>query len=93
MKMKLTNYMEDAVDHMLPSVLDAYPDICTCEHCLLDIKAIALNHLHPHYVVTEKGKLYSQLEEMKIQFETDIIKALIDAIAIVSENPRHDIEF
>lgn len=92
MEMKLTNYMEAAIDHIMPNLLRAFPDVCQCEHCLLDIKAIALNHLKPHYVVTEKGKLYSQLEETKIQFETDILKALIDAISVVSKNPRHQTE-
>lgn len=89
MDMKLVNYMEIAVEHLMPNLLNAFPDLCKCDHCLLDIKAIALNNLRPHYVVTEKGQMYSQLEEMKVQFETDILKALIDAISVVSKNPRH----
>lgn len=92
MEMKLANYMEVAVDHIMPNLLRAFPQVCQCEHCLLDIKAIALNNLKPHYVVTEKGKLYSQIEETKIQFETDILKALIDAIYVVSKSPRHNDE-
>jgi competence protein ComFB len=85
----LKNYMEIVVDHVLPSILKAFPDLCKCQQCLDDIRAIALNHLKPHYVVTEKGEIYSRINEMNIQFETDVMKALIDAIAIVSKNPRH----
>ncbi|BEP28988.1 late competence development ComFB family protein [Helicovermis profundi] len=89
--MKLVNYMEVSVEHFLPNLLLAFPNICKCELCLLDIKAIALNNLKPHYVVTEKGELYTKLDEMKVQFETDILKALIEAISVVSKHPRHKV--
>lgn len=87
--MELKNYMEVSVEHYLPNLLRAFPDICTCEHCLADIKALALNNLKPHYVVTRKGEIYSKIGEMNLQYETDILKALIDAINIVSKSPRH----
>lgn len=87
--MQLKNYMELAVDHVLPNLLKAFDNICTCEKCLLDMKAIALNKLKPHYVATRKGELYSKVDEMDGQFEADVMKALIDAIQIVSKNPRH----
>ncbi len=85
--LELRNYMEISVDHYLPNLLRAFPDVCTCEHCLMDIKAIALNSLKPHYVVTSKGEVYSKLDEMNLQYETDILKALIDAINVVSKKP------
>jgi len=88
--MQLKNYMESAVDHVLPNLLKAFPKFCDCEHCMLDIKAMALNQLKPHYVVTEKGEMYTKVQEMNIQFEADVMKALIDAIAQVSKNPRHN---
>ncbi len=87
--MFLKNYMEIAVDKVLPNIIKAFSTICACDKCILDIKAIALNNLKPHYVVTDRGELYSKVDEMKVQFETDVMKALIDAIAIVSKNPRH----
>jgi competence protein ComFB len=85
----LKNYMEIVVEHVLPSILKVFPNVCQCQQCLDDIRAIALNHLTPHYVVTEKGEVYTRINEMNIQFETDVMKSLIDAIAIVSKNPRH----
>jgi competence protein ComFB len=90
MAFKLENYMEIEVEHILPQLLRAFPDFCKCELCLLDVKALALNSLKPHYIVSAKGELYSQLEEMKIQSEADVMKALVEAIIIVRTNPRHE---
>ncbi len=90
--MQLRNYMELAVEHVLPNLLRAFPEFCNCEHCMMDIKAIALNKLKPHYVVTDKGEMFTKVQEMNIQFEADVMKALIDAITIVSGSPRHENE-
>lgn len=87
--MQLKNYMELAVNHYLPNVLKTFNGICTCKKCILDIKALALNNLKPQYIVTDVGEAYSKLNEMNIQFEADVMKALVDAISKVSQNPRH----
>jgi len=87
--MEIKNYMEKCVDEALPEVLRSFPNVCHCEKCVSDIKAIALNKLKPHYVVTEKGKLYSKLDSFVLQNETDVVKAIIEAIVIVSSNPKH----
>lgn len=85
----LRNYMEDAIDHLMPSVLDNYPDICKCEKCILDIKAIALNRLKPMYTVTDNGSIYLKINEMNNQFRIDIINEIMKAVEIVSKEPRH----
>lgn len=90
MAYKLENYMEIAVDHILPHMLKAFPDFCQCEHCLLDVKAIALNQLKPHYIVTDMGELYSKIDEMRTQFEADVMKAIVEAIIKVRTHPRHE---
>lgn len=87
--MRLKNYMEDAVEHILPNLMKVFPNICFCEQCQMDIKALALNNLKPHYIVTDKGQLYTKVQEMNLQFEADVMKALIDAIAVVGAKPRH----
>jgi competence protein ComFB len=87
--MKIKNYMEDVVIHLLYNIVKAREDICKCEKCLSDIAAIALNRLAPHYVVSEKGEVYSKILNMSIQFEADVTKAIVEAIEIVSRNPRH----
>jgi competence protein ComFB len=84
------NYMEIAVEHLLPKLLQDYNHVCSCEKCLDDIRAIALNHLKPLYVVTEQGNLYAKVNEMEIQFSADVLKELINAIDKVSKNPKHN---
>lgn len=84
----LKNYMEEVVDSKLNKLLDSI-DMCRCEKCKLDIKAIALNKLPPRYVVTDKGNSYSKLNEMEMQFEVDVETAIIKAAMIVGKNPRH----
>jgi competence protein ComFB len=86
----LINYMEIAVNHYFPNMKKAFPGLCDCKHCTLDIKAIALNQLKPHYIVTDSGMLYSKMDEMKIQFEVDVMKALVVAITTVMNSPRHE---
>ncbi len=88
--MELRNYKELAVDHVMPNLLKAFPDICQCEKCMMDIKAIALNNLEPQYVVTDKGGLYAQVNEMNLQYEANIMKAILDGISLVSSHPMHD---
>ncbi len=85
----LKNYMEDIIDHLMPSVLVSYSDICKCEKCVLDIKAIALNGLKPMYTVTSNGSVYLKMNELNNQFKIDIINEVMKAIEIVSKNPRH----
>jgi len=82
--------MEQAVFNVLNKLLKNRDDICVCEKCKMDIAAIALNNLPTKYVVTEKGELYTKVNEMEIQFEADIIKELVKAIEIVSNDVRHN---
>ena len=85
----LKNYIEDVVDQLLPTVLRGKPEICNCEACLLDIKAIALNNLPPKYTVTTKGSLLMKTSSFNLQFETDVLKEITKAVEIVSKLPRH----
>lgn len=85
----IKNYMEEVVDAIIPEFISKYSDICDCDKCLEDMKAAALNHLAPHYVVTEKGLLYTKVDEMAVQFNADVINELTKAMIIVSNNPRH----
>ncbi len=67
-------------------------ELCTCSQCISDIKAITLNNLTPKYVSTEKGSILSKASMFTIQSETDVTKALIEAIEIVDKSPRHELE-
>lgn len=87
----IKNYMEYVVEELLPSIMENCPDACKCQKCISDIKAIALNNLKPLYVVTEKGIIYSKLKELSIQFKTDVVSELTQAIEVVSKNPKHNL--
>ncbi|WP_243652112.1 late competence development ComFB family protein [Clostridium tyrobutyricum] len=87
--MLVKNYMEDIVDELMPGVVEKYDDICKCPKCLNDIKAIVLNNLSPKYISTERGMLYTKLNELSRQFNTNIVKEIVLAINIVSKNPSH----
>ncbi|RQD67232.1 MAG: competence protein ComFB [Tindallia sp. MSAO_Bac2] len=87
--MELKNHMEIVVDRMLKKFIEKDSDICQCENCILDIKAFALNNLPPQYFVTEKGEVYTKAKDLTIQFEADVVRALIQGIEKVKTHPRH----
>ncbi len=87
--MLFKNYMEEAVDTTLEEILAKKDDVCKCDRCKLDIKALALNHLPPKYVVTDIGYVYTKANELAAQFKTDITVAITNALKTVSKNPRH----
>lgn len=87
---KLKNYTEDLVSNIMQSILDNYDDICKCEKCILDMKALALNSLPPHYVVTEEGEIFSKIElALNNQEMINVTRSLTEAIEKVSKNPKH----
>jgi len=92
MEVLLSNYMEEAVDRTVDEILSPRDDVCKCERCKLDIKALALNHLPPKYVVTDKGYIYTKVNELESQFKADITVAVTNAMKIIRRNPRHEEE-
>jgi len=86
---QIKNYMEEIVFNLMKDVLEDI-NMCTCEKCLLDIGAIALNDLPPKYIVSEKGELYSKVNALKQQFEVDVIAAITKAAVLVKRKPRHE---
>ncbi len=87
--MKVKNYMEDVIDQFLPKVLKGYPSLCQCSLCSSDIKALALNYLPPRYVATDLGEIYTKANGLSSQFEADALKSIVQAIQVVSQQPRH----
>ncbi len=87
--MEIHNYMEDAVKNILDEILAERQDLCKCEKCRLDMMAWALNRLPPKYVVTHKGRVYTKLQEINLQFKTDIIRESAKAVEHIKNNPQH----
>lgn len=86
---QIKNYMEEIVFSQMKDILNDI-NVCTCDKCLLDIAAIALNDLPPKYIVTEKGELYSKINTLGQQFEVDVVSAVTKAAVLVKRKPRHD---
>ena len=86
---ELKNYMEILVEQMFDTSTENL-DICKCEKCKLDIKAIALNSLKPRYAVTHKGSVYVKLNMLGQQFSTDVLSAIVRGAMIVKEYQHHD---
>ena len=90
--MQIVNFMEETVKRSLDDLLlePNYKELRLDEKARLDVLAYALNHLPPKYVVTERGHLFTRVEEMRQQFQTDILVALSKAIEKVKTNPQKE---
>ena len=86
---KLKNHMEYLVEKELKRYLDSQQGICKCDRCQLDMKAYALNLLPSYYIVSEKGFVYTKIDEMRQQFKVDVLKAVVEAVEKISKNPSH----
>lgn len=84
----IKNIMETIVKNKLDE-LAGKMNICSCDKCRDDIMASALNHLRPKYAVTSSGELYSKVVSLSNEETNEVTIALIKAIQIVSENPKH----
>jgi len=87
--MGIHNYMENIVEEVLNDILSEREDICKCEKCKLDMKTWALNRLPPKYVVTQKGRVYTKLQEISIQFKTDVTREVTRAVEQIRSKPQH----
>ncbi len=90
--MAFLNMMEQMVEMRTKEHLKDI-QCCTCELCFEDIKCIALNKLPPKYVSTNKGELFSRIDQQMIrQNMLDIDVQVINAIKFVKDKPRHSPE-
>ena len=87
--MKLFNYMEDTAGNELEKLLKNTKDTCKCQKCKLDMLAMALNRLPPKYVISDKGRVYTKLDELNLQFQVDVVRELTKAILHISRKPQH----
>lgn len=84
------NIMEDIVYEKMNSIIDSL-GCCTCEKCKADIIAYVLNHVTPRYVASEKGELFSKVQELNQNSNTDILMKIVSAAELIKERPRHDV--
>ncbi len=83
------NLMEDIVLQELESIFSSDGG-CQCPVCRADVIALALNHLPPRYVTTDKGRVAVQLSGYDFQNRADIIAAISSALKEVRLHPHHN---
>jgi competence protein ComFB len=83
----LVNEKEHYVAEELEAQLKVRTEVCRCQECVLDMVALALNHVKPVYRVTLLGAIYAQAEDEAIRQE--IVEAVQGAIEKISANPSH----
>jgi len=87
--LQMNNYMEEIVLEMIGEILNDIK-MCSCDRCKIDVAAKALNDLPPQYIVTRKGEVYSKINNLRAQFEVDVISAITKAAILVKRYPNHD---
>jgi len=87
--MEFRNYMEELVMEILDDVLRGKKEFCSCERCRLDTIALTLNHLPAKYCVTDAGRAYTKLKTTELQFRTDVVREIVEALKVVRADPRH----
>lgn len=85
----LVNDAESMVLRELETQLAAAVGVCTCQDCVLDMAAFALNNVKPTYRVSLMGRVYAQ-SGSNAQHAVAIGRAVRQAIAKVKANPSHD---
>lgn len=87
--MAIHNVMENVVHDVLFKYKSQLHLTCSCDRCLDDIMAIALNQLPCRYIVDEKYSPYIRAShEMDRQGVTNILLVVTQAAAIVSKKTR-----
>ena len=82
------NVSEELIDIYINSCIKK-SDMCKCPRCKADVRAFALNSFPPHYVVTDFGEALTKVLSLSVQFQADIITAIMKGIMTVKDNPRH----
>jgi competence protein ComFB len=89
----LKNEAENLVIKDLSRQLESFPEsICSCNDCVLDMAAIALNAVKPLYRVSLLGSLYTAAAMDEKAYATSIGEAVFKAIERVRKNPSHDVK-
>ena len=84
----MTNILEEVMRLEAPKIMDQL-GMCSCERCISDALALALNSMQPMYVVTQRGALFAKIASYGNQYKTDILAKLTQACVTVRQSPSH----
>jgi len=85
----LVNDAERLVIEEMGRQIPLAESLCTCEECVLDIAAYALNQVRPRYRASLLGSIYSKQPDRRADAR-EIEKAVSEAIRRIKANPAHD---
>ena len=85
----LVNEAEGLVLAELESQTARSSDLCTCQDCVLDMAAYALNKVRPSYRASLMGSVYAK-SAVRPDYLREIKEAVREAIERVKSNPSHD---
>jgi competence protein ComFB len=83
----LHNVVEDLVEEWLEKVLPQY-NCCKCIKCRMDMMAMSLNKLKPHYVVARSA--YTKAHYFNLAMQNEILMAVVTSVEFIKDHPRHD---
>lgn len=83
-----TNVMELLVDEKAEKYMRMF-GLCCCDKCQVDVKAYALNHLPPKYVVMADQERVPKLTVYESKYSSDVTAQLIQACKVVMTRPHH----
>ena len=90
--MEIHNTMEDIVLKYLDEILSLKKDVCKCEHCKMDMICYALNRVKPMYMISSRGFIHVENKEREHRQEKiDVYAIIANAITVVSETRRHEV--
>lgn len=82
------NVMEAIVEDKVEYFMKQF-DVCTCDRCVADAKALALTGLPPKYIVTAKSTVAPLLNFYTNKFIGQVTVELTKACKIVKDFPHH----
>jgi len=85
----LVNEAEDLVLDELEAQMTRTPGVCTCQDCVVDMAAYALNKVRPTYRASLMGSVYARAA-VRPDYSREISQAVREAIEKIKANPSHD---
>ncbi len=82
------NVMQALVEEKVPKYLKMF-ELCTCDRCTADVKALTLTNLPAKYAVMEKGNVIPMLTVYEGRYNQTLIAQILKACDVVMKNPRH----
>ncbi len=83
-----TNVMQILVEEKAEKYMRMF-GLCCCDKCQLDVKAYALNHLPPKYVVMAENERVPKLTVYESKYSSDVTAQLIQDYKVVMTHPHH----